>query len=112
MRRTLVLLILLVSVSIATKGQTTVNFINIDLTDIPQPTTASGLRYWFDDDASSLRETESLTGPVPPGRTTAGLLTSILRVQTSTAAGSSPRCLPQLLGEVLLLTAKYVLTVG
>ena len=30
--------------------------------DAGSSTSASGLRYWFDDDASSLKEAESLTG--------------------------------------------------
>lgn len=46
-----ILLLLLLCLHIAVRGQTVEE---IDLSGLPQPTTAKALRYWFDDDATSL----------------------------------------------------------
>ena len=58
MRKQILLLIVL-CLHMAARGQT---IEGIDLTGLPQPTQAKALRYWFDDDASSVQTVSKLSG--------------------------------------------------
>jgi len=44
------------------RGQTITDLTDIDLSGLPQPTTAKALRYWFDDDAASVQTAGGLSG--------------------------------------------------
>lgn len=52
--RQYILLIIALCLHIAVRGQTIASLDDIDLSGLPQPTTAKALRYWFDDDANSV----------------------------------------------------------
>ena len=56
------LLLLSLCLHIAAWGQTIASLDDIDLSGLPQPTTAKALRYWFDDDAGSVKTTTQLKG--------------------------------------------------
>ncbi len=60
--RKYILLFIALCLHIAVRGQTIVSLEDIDLSGLPQPTQAKALRYWFDDDASSVQTLEGLTG--------------------------------------------------
>ena len=47
---------------LAARGQTITDLTDIDLSGLPQPTTAKALRYWFDYDAVSQQTISDLTG--------------------------------------------------
>lgn len=59
MHKHLIIYILLCCLPMATRGQTTLD--DIDLSGLPQPTQAVALHYWFDDDASSVRITDGIS---------------------------------------------------
>ena len=59
MRKHFIICILLSCLYVATRGQT---MPNIDLSGLPQPTQAKALRYWFDEDASSVKTITQLSG--------------------------------------------------
>ena len=46
----------------AARGQTITSLDDIDLSGLPQPTTAKALRYWFDDDGGNKKTTSVLSG--------------------------------------------------
>lgn len=62
MRKYIRLTILLLCLHIAARGQTVVSLEEIDLSGLPQPTQATALRYWFDDDGGSIRTVNELSG--------------------------------------------------
>ena len=57
-----IMIMLLVCLHIAARGQSIVNLDDIDLSRLPQPTSAKQLRYWFDEDASGVKTTTQLSG--------------------------------------------------
>lgn len=57
--RKYIILFIAICLHIATRGQT---IADIDLSGLPQPTTAKALRYWIDDDIGSLQTTDILNG--------------------------------------------------
>ena len=59
MRKHLIFIILLSCLCLGARGQSDPE---IDLSGLPQKTTASSLRYWFDTDANSVKTTETLSG--------------------------------------------------
>ena len=59
MRKHLIFIILLSCLCLGARGQSEPE---IDLSGLPQKTTASSLRYWFDTDANSVKTTETLSG--------------------------------------------------
>ena len=59
MRKYLLLTILLSGLTLGARGQSDPE---IDLSGLPQKTTASSLRYWFDSNANSVKTTETLSG--------------------------------------------------
>ena len=61
MRKYTILLIVLF-LHIAVRGQTIVKLSDIDLSGLPKPTTAKALRYWFDDDAATVQTSTLLHG--------------------------------------------------
>ena len=63
MRKYLYLIILFSCLHIAARGQTIASLDDIDLSGLPQPTTAKALRYWFDDDGGSVVTVSQLSGP-------------------------------------------------
>ena len=63
MRKYLYLIILFSCLHIAARGQTIASLDDIDLSGLPQPTTAKALRYWFDDGGGSVRTVSQLSGP-------------------------------------------------
>ena len=62
MRKNIILTILLSCLHIAARGQTIASLDDIDLSGLPQPTTAKALRYWFDDDGGSVKTVNQLKG--------------------------------------------------
>lgn len=62
MRKYIRLTILLLCLHIAARGQTIVSLDDIDLSGLPQPTQATALRYWFDDDGGSIQTVNELSG--------------------------------------------------
>lgn len=61
MRRHILLLVILLS-CLAARGQTIIDLADIDLSGLPQPTTAKALRYWFNDDAATVQTASQLSG--------------------------------------------------
>lgn len=59
MRKYLLFIILLSGLCLGAKGQSEPE---IDLSGLPEATTASSLRYWFDTDANSIKTTTTLNG--------------------------------------------------
>ena len=47
---------------LAARGQTIIDLADIDLSGLPQPTQAKALRYWFDDDATTVQTSNLLSG--------------------------------------------------
>ncbi len=62
MRKHLFLTILLSILTLAVRGQSQTLDELVDLTGLPEPTTAVSLRYWFDDDLVTLKTTTTLSG--------------------------------------------------
>ena len=62
MRKQILLLILLSCLHIAARGQTIATLDDIDLSELPKATKAKALRYWYDDDGSSVRTVTQLKG--------------------------------------------------
>ena len=60
--RQYLLLIIALCLHIAARGQTIASLDDLDLSGLPQPTTAKQLRYWFDDDTDSVNTTPQLKG--------------------------------------------------
>ena len=54
MRKYLLLYMVLFWLPMVARGQTITNLSDIDLSGLPQPTTAKALHYWFDDDVNSV----------------------------------------------------------
>ena len=59
MRKHLIFIILLSCLCLGARGQSDPE---IDLSGLPETTTAASLRYWFDTDANSVKTTETLSG--------------------------------------------------
>ena len=59
MRKHLIFIILLSCLCLGARGQSDPE---IDLSGLPEATTAASLRYWFDTDANSVKTTETLSG--------------------------------------------------
>lgn len=60
--RKYLLLIIALCLHIAARGQTITSLDDLDLSGLPQPTTAKALRYWFDDDDGSVTTASDLSG--------------------------------------------------
>ena len=57
MRKFLIITILLSGLCLGTRGQSGPE---IDLSGLPETTTAASLRYWFDTDANSIKTTTTI----------------------------------------------------
>lgn len=62
MRTYIYLTILLSCLYIAARGQTITNLDDLDLSGLPQPTTAKALHYWFDDDNGDVKAATGISG--------------------------------------------------
>ena len=66
MRKYIILTILLSCLHIAARGQTIASLDDIDLSALPKATKAKALRYWYDDDGSSVKTVTQLKGKLSP----------------------------------------------
>ncbi len=62
MRKHLFLTIILSILTLAVRGQSQTLDELVDLSGLPEPTTAASLRYWFNDDPATVKTTTTLSG--------------------------------------------------